>query len=290
MATWYLCNNILVGLNRHFAGELIDDAIDDVVPIQAVGGRLIASGATGLAAAAAEALACKRNGGDPSQMESIMNAAVDGAQYINEVGRDTIDSSSPVNADATNVNTAATDIWQAHEFFTAPAAKTVAYHAQYPNSTINDAVGPFTRVSPPRNFISILGGGAATPVITVTGTDYAGAVLTESVTHAGAGTKVGTKAFHTITKIASDIATGGTIDIQTGDAVGMANAFGSIVCQTVANTVETPSATDAATGAVTFGSIPDGAKDYHVTYKFPAVHNHLGVAHTHTTSHTHTFS
>jgi hypothetical protein len=75
MSQLFLINNIRVGLNFRFAGELIDTAIEDPTPITDAGGVLVVSIPV-VATAAAKARAIKLQGGDPNMMAGIMLASV----------------------------------------------------------------------------------------------------------------------------------------------------------------------------------------------------------------------
>jgi hypothetical protein len=177
-----------------------------------------------------------------------------------------------------------------HEYFTAPAAKGAAYHAQFAagGGAIDDAHA-FTRHSPPRNVQAVLGVGGAAQTVTIDGTDYKGDALQSVLTFAGAGTQTGTKIFHTITRVRTSVDPGGTLDIQTGDAIGCSAAFDSVKLLTVANVIEATTATDATTGGFTPTSIPNAALNYHVVTA--TSHNHVQAAHTHVqAAHTHTLS
>jgi hypothetical protein len=74
-------NTVRVGTNVYYAGSLMSDANDDLVNIRAVGGKLMPSSTTGLAAAAALATTAKLRG-DSDLAESIMNAALDAEQGV----------------------------------------------------------------------------------------------------------------------------------------------------------------------------------------------------------------
>ena len=63
--------------------------------------------------------------------------------------------------------------------------------------------------------------GAATAVITITGTDQYGDALVESITLNGTTAVPGLKAFKTITSVASSAATTGNVFVGTTDALGL---------------------------------------------------------------------
>lgn len=85
MATFWLVNNVQVGTTRMFAGSRVDTATDNVAGIQAAGGVLFPTGTASVDAAAADAQALHLRGGDPDDMEGIMNAAVDAAALVSGV-------------------------------------------------------------------------------------------------------------------------------------------------------------------------------------------------------------
>lgn len=166
-------------------------------------------------------------------------------------------------------------LYRSHNFL-APAAKGTNYVAQYASGApIADVTGPFTRFFPPRNVNVILTGGTAHPVVTVTGTDYKGATITEAFSFTtGPATIQGTKAFKTITGVSSDIDPGGTVDVKVGDALGLPCGFASIVALAQGVTLDTVAASDGTTGCVRPTTLPNGALNF--TVYFTELHAHSG--------------
>lgn len=161
------------------------------------------------------------------------------------------------------------------------------YHAQVAAGAPISVNAAWTFYDPARNVQIILGVGGANPVVyTITGTNYAGEVLTEQITAAGAGTYNGNSIFHTITTVTSDVNPGGTTDLCVGESLGLPSAFtiaGDIAeLAVVAAGVATPEAV-VATHPTSGGFEPtnnaNAARNYRVRYT--REHNHTQVAHTH---------
>lgn len=76
MANFYLVNNVRLGSNLRFAGELVDSALDDVAALASVGGVLMPEATPGLAQAADRARALRRAGAPLGEMQGIMVAAL----------------------------------------------------------------------------------------------------------------------------------------------------------------------------------------------------------------------
>jgi len=170
-----------------------------------------------------------------------------------------------------------------------PAAGT-NYIAQYgAGAAIDDAVGPFTRMVPPRTAQVVLGvGGAATVVYTIDGTDPNGDAIQDIITTggAGAGTYQGDLAFTTITRFRSDFNPLGTTDFQTGDGFGLATVCTNIDAVGVDGVLEAPSTADPGSGTVVPTSVPNGARVFVVDYRVQPIiadagHVHAPGNHTH---------
>jgi hypothetical protein len=94
------------------------------------------------------------------------------------------------------------------------------YHAQHAGGAAIAWTSGFTQYQTPTRLPQIvLGAGGANPTVyTITGTDiYTGAVITENVTAAGAGTYSATQPYETITAFSSDVDPVGTTDLQAND-------------------------------------------------------------------------
>lgn len=170
------------------------------------------------------------------------------------------------------------------------AAAGTNYVAQYAGGAAIDDAGPFQQFVPARTTQIILGaGGAATVVYTLDGTDPRGTALQEIISTAGggAGTYQGTKAFATITNIASNIDPVGTTDLQVGVGFGLGEACTNIDYVGVAGILEAPVSVDVATGTVIPTTAPNGAVLYTVIYRVVPIITDAGHDHAHTTTHTH---
>ena len=77
MATFYLCNNVVTGTRRWFAGRLLNDQVDNVIAIRGAGGVLWPSSDPVVAAAAATATYRRTiHGAPPAITAKIMMTAV----------------------------------------------------------------------------------------------------------------------------------------------------------------------------------------------------------------------
>jgi hypothetical protein len=144
----------------------------------------------------------------------------------------------------------------------------------------------FSSFDPPRNVQIIVGAGGVATVYTVTGTDYAGAPLTETINATGAGTFNGNAIFHTVTSVASDVDPVGTTDVVVGERLGLPCGLtiaGDIVeLAVIAAGAATPEAVAAAhplSGGFEPTSKCNGARNYRVRFKRD--HNHIQAAHSH---------
>lgn len=87
MSTFYLINTVTVASTKVFAGDLINDAVDDVVGIRAVGGLLWPSSNSTIATAALKATNARINkGASETEINEIMQSAVDAVQLITDEG------------------------------------------------------------------------------------------------------------------------------------------------------------------------------------------------------------
>lgn len=94
MSTFFLVNTVVVSGTKVFAGDTINDAVDDATAIAAAGGLLWPSSDAVVAAAAARAVSARLNrGANEEVIDAIMQAAVDAVQLA---------------ADASSVSTART--------------------------------------------------------------------------------------------------------------------------------------------------------------------------------------
>lgn len=81
MATYFLINTTSVGATKIFAGDLVNDAVEDVNAIRSAGGLLWPSGDPTIAAAAAKAVSARINkGASEAEVNAIMQQAVDAVQ------------------------------------------------------------------------------------------------------------------------------------------------------------------------------------------------------------------
>jgi hypothetical protein len=87
MATFFLVNTVVVAGTKIFAGDTINDAVDDAPAIVAAGGLLWPSSDTVVAAAAARAVSARINrGANEETVDAIMQAAVDALQKTEQRG------------------------------------------------------------------------------------------------------------------------------------------------------------------------------------------------------------
>jgi hypothetical protein len=85
MSTFFLINTVVVSGTKVFAGDTINDAVDDAVAIAAAGGLLWPSSDPVVAAAAARAVNARLNrGANEEAVDAIMQAAVDAVQLAED--------------------------------------------------------------------------------------------------------------------------------------------------------------------------------------------------------------
>ena len=96
-------------------------------------------------------------------------------------------------------------------------------------------------------------------VFTITGTDADGAVITENITYALAGGAVhGTKAFHTVTKVATDIVVQGDVTVGTYQVGDRIEAKGNLQ---LSNSTQTPIKIEAEGDDITTALVSGGTID-----------------------------
>ena len=96
-------------------------------------------------------------------------------------------------------------------------------------------------------------------VFTITGTDADGAVITENITYALAGGAVhGTKAFHTVTKVATDIVVQGNVTVGTYQVGDRIEAKGNLQ---LSNSTKTPIKIEAEGDDITTALVSGGTID-----------------------------
>ena len=96
-------------------------------------------------------------------------------------------------------------------------------------------------------------------VFTITGTDADGAVITENITYAlAAGAVHGTKAFHTITKVATDVVVQGNVTVGTYQVGDRIEAKGNLQ---LSNSTETPIKIEAVGDDITTALVSGGTVD-----------------------------
>ena len=293
-----MLNSVVVRGSTIFAGTLIDDTVDDVVSIEAAGGRMLGSALPGLANAAGLAQALRRRGGDPDQMEAIMNAAVDSEQQAAIVGSDVVDPTTPTNNATTPTNNAAaTGATVDSATATNQAAVTGAtvdnatptnqnttqrvqevladldtagdaVHAQFAAGAAINAVAGFTLTFPRRTFQFVFGAMSVATVVTVTGTDITGAVTVE-----------GARAFDGLTSVVSDVDPQDVVDMQTGEGFAVGQPMSVLDVLSVDGTVEAANSSHLPTGTIVPTTAPNAARDFAVRYQ--AEHTHVQNAHNH---------
>lgn len=184
------------------------------------------------------------------------------------------------NATATNQATAIRD----QQSLGALAAAGADYHAAYAGGAgaIDDAVGPFARLVPPRTVQVKQSAGCAAGNATIDGTDPDGATLQEVLACAGGGeTKQGARAFTTISRLrySADPGGGESVTFEAGVGFGLGVVCSAIDAVGVDGVLEAPTSSHAATGTVVPATAPDGAKVFAVDYRVQ--HNHTQDAHNH---------
>ena len=188
---------------------------------------------------------------------------------------------------ATVSNTTATNVAvkQWHVETLIPPMPGQSYVGQYAaGAAIDDSVGPFTAHFPYRTARAVLGVAAVATVVTITGTDSSGAVITDTITCSGTGTFEGTKAFATVTAVSTDVDPGDTLDIKTGKGFALAVPFtADTVTLAVFGVIQTPVAVDPGTGTVVPNTASNGAINFCVRYQ-DAGTTVTQNAHTHTLS------
>jgi hypothetical protein len=174
------------------------------------------------------------------------------------------------------------------------AAPGTNYVAQYAaGAALDDAVGPFTQMVPPRTVQIARGGAGAATVYTITGTDCDNAVLTETINSNGAVTVEGTRAFKTITRVQSNVDPTVTTDIKAGKGFGLGGAVSDVDAVGLNGVLEAPASYHAASGTVVPTTAPNGTRLFSVDYRVlptatQAAHGHVQDTHNHTqVAHTH---
>lgn len=153
----------------------------------------------------------------------------------------------------------------------APGTNIVSQYAA--GAIINDTTGPFVMTLPTRTIRCVLGVGGANPVsVTITGTDYAGNPLTETIVCTGAGTYEGEKAFDAVSKVQTNVDPGGTLDVRTGLGVGLGVPMTALVGMSVDGTVESAASVDVNSATVVPTTTPNSSKVF--AFLYTSGHNH----------------
>ena len=177
------------------------------------------------------------------------------------------------------------------------------YHAQFAaGAAIDHAISGAEQLiicTPPRTVQIARGGAGVATVYTVTGTDYAGNVITDTINSNGASTVQGAKAFATITHVASDVNPTVTTDFQVGNGFSLCCTPSDVDSLGEDGVVAVIVSSDLPTGTIVPTTVPNAAHTYTVRYRVlptatQAAHDHgaataAGSAHTHTqVTHNHT--
>lgn len=88
MAKFYLVNNVRVGSRQLYAGDLVNDALDDVRKIREVGGVLVPDSNGQVASAAVVAQSFRRRGSSLNELSEIMQGALAGSSMVLPRGAD----------------------------------------------------------------------------------------------------------------------------------------------------------------------------------------------------------
>jgi hypothetical protein len=248
-----------------------------------------------------------RNGTPAIWVELESGVAVGGAGVVATATNQTTIATNNTESAHTHVISSATPIitcassykQQAHTL-KAPGGN---YHAQFAaGAAIDHAISGAEQLiicTPPRTVQIARGGAGAATVYTVTGTDYAGNVLIETINSNGAFTVQGTKAFATITHFASNVDPTVTTDLQVGNGFSLCCTPSSIDSLGEDGVVAVIVSSDLTTGTVVPTTVPNAAHTYTVKFRVlptatQAAHDHgaataAGSAHTHVqVTHNHT--
>lgn len=136
MAKFYLINSVLVGTAQHFAGALLDDAVDNTTVIAAAGGVLWPSSDAAVAAAAAVAQDARKKGRPLETLDQIMMAALGGR----EKGGRRLDFVKAAADGAASTATAESVIYQAKDAQTITALDIVPAAALTGDNTNNATI------------------------------------------------------------------------------------------------------------------------------------------------------
>jgi hypothetical protein len=260
MATFYLLNSIRVGTAFHWAGSLLDDAVDDTTGVAAAGGQLVASSVTGMSAASAIALGVKARGGTPDEATSIMKAAYDAYQTNTEASHDSVDEKS---------------ITKMREFSpTSLPAAGVTIHAQDAGGGALALVAGFTNPLPRRSMVITRGvGGPASVDYTCEFTLPDGSTDSEVVAVAPSGTGETANAGEW-TGVSTSVDPVSTSDFDTGDgfSVGEVIETGSTIVLAADSVEEATVAEVEASGTVFPTTACDGLTAF--TVQYAVSHNH----------------
>lgn len=158
------------------------------------------------------------------------------------------------------------------ETVTAPDAQTdTAIHAAYASGINVNFPGVFTNPDVPRNVKCVFSGGWDGGDITITGTDMADAACVETIADTPGATVAGSKVFKTVTAAVCELlgAGGQTCSIGSGVKLGISGLPAKANGQVTRGGVDEPCTWDitAQSVGITPTNLPDGAKDYVITYQ-----------------------
>jgi hypothetical protein len=302
MATYYLINTVQVGLNRLFAGTLIDSTVDDTTAIESAGGVLVDSSEATVAAAAAKAQALRLQGKPVEAIDSLMLAArnqsldtVGNTTAVNAAATGVNQNATGVNQNATGVNQNATAVNQdqttrRHEFFYNPEAPATSYGTLADDAASANPTGQPTH---PTTLDVVFAAGFNAGDVTIHGTAPDGTAITEVIPTGDGVTRNGTVVFALLDAVGAFTCDGGgtgsdLATIQSAGDLGLAepNATVSKLSADGVNEAFAQAAGQITAGSVTPTTAKDGATVYEVWYAVD--HTHVQNAHTHVQdAHTH---
>lgn len=164
--------------------------------------------------------------------------------------------------------------------FAAPAAAGVDVHAAIASDNAAPVTTGITNPAIPRTlqvvFTALWDGGD----VTIVGTDQFDAAVTETIADVAGTTVQGVKVFKTVTSIATEtVGAGGglTATVQTAAKLGLSALPSAPGALATVDGVNTTAALNTTYGSVSFGSDPDGARNFVLAYASTHVHSGTGL-------------
>lgn len=161
--------------------------------------------------------------------------------------------------------------------FAAPAAAGVDVHAAIASDNAAAVTTALTNPDVPRTLQVVFDAAWDGGDVTVVGTDQFDAAVTEVIADVAGTTVQGVKVFKTVTSINQQtVGTGGskTATVQTAAKLGLSALPSAPGALATVDGVNTTASLNTTYGSVSFGSAPDGAKNFVVAYA--STHTHSG--------------